>query len=162
MFADYYSILEIHQGATTEQIKEAYKKQVKIWHPDVSISTSSTQRMQSINEAYLILKDAEARRLYDVEYERYKLYIANIKKCNNSASDNIKSNRPQFEVYDATLSQWILNAKEQAIDLARKSLKDLIGISRASGSVMANEFIPGLLRLVFFSIVILILRKACN
>ena len=72
MFVDYYAILEISFDATQLEIKAAYKKQALKWHPDRNIGLDTTLRMQQINEAHLILKDAEGRERYDKEYKRYK------------------------------------------------------------------------------------------
>jgi curved DNA-binding protein CbpA len=162
MFTDYYAILEIQQGATAEQVREAYKKQVRIWHPDVNKSTNATARMQKINEAYLILKDAEARQLYDGEFNRYKSFMAMSFKTYNEPSGKEQTTSPHFEVYDATLLKWMANARQQGAELVKKSMEDLIGISKASGTAMANEFFPGLVRLIVFSVIVLILVKTCN
>lgn len=162
MFTDYYRILNISPNASLNEIKEAYKREVKIWHPDVNKSEKATCKMQKINEAYLILKDPEAKRLYDIEYVRYKSFM--IKSFNSySESDEYRNAKePEFEIYDATLSKWISNAKKQAVELAKNSMKDLIGISKASGNAMANEFLPGVVRLILFSIVVIVFAKACN
>lgn len=162
MFTDYYAILEIQQGATSEQVREAYKKQVRIWHPDVNNAANANARMQKINEAYLILKDAEARQLYDGEFNRYKSFMAMSFKTYNEPSGKEQTTSPHFEVYDATLLKWMANARQQGAELVKKSMEDLIGISKASGTAMANEFFPGLVRLIVFSVIILILVKACN
>ena len=71
MFVDYYAILEIEASASAEEVKSAFKKQALKWHPDRNSNIDTTKRMQQINEAYLILKDSEARTRYDVEYNIY-------------------------------------------------------------------------------------------
>ena len=60
MFRDYYAILVISQSASRVEIKSAYKKQAIKWHPDKNQGVDTTQRMQEINEAYLILNDVSS------------------------------------------------------------------------------------------------------
>ena len=62
MFIDYYELLEIDSSASPVDIKSAFKKQALKWHPDKNPGIDTTEMMQRINEAYLILKDEEARR----------------------------------------------------------------------------------------------------
>jgi len=74
MFKDYYKLLDIQQNASDEEIKKAFREQAIEWHPDRNQGTDTTLRMQEINEAYLILKDKEARARYDIEYNKFKQY----------------------------------------------------------------------------------------
>lgn len=62
-----YSILDIKQSANTEEIKVAYKKQARKWHPDKNIDNAeeATQKFKEINEAYEILSDKHERAWYD-------------------------------------------------------------------------------------------------
>ena len=59
MFRDYYAILEVNYDASSEDIKSAYRQLSKKWHPDVNPDAEVTSKMQDINEAYCVLKDAE-------------------------------------------------------------------------------------------------------
>jgi DnaJ-class molecular chaperone len=63
---DYYAILGIQQGSCSREIKRAYKKSVKKWHPDLHPDDrASRTKMQEINEAYEVLGHPEKRRAYD-------------------------------------------------------------------------------------------------
>lgn len=68
MFKDYYSILNIGPFSSAEEIKRAYKSQMKIWHPDINKSSNSHNVSVDIQEAYQILSNIEKRRLYDGFY----------------------------------------------------------------------------------------------
>lgn len=63
---DYYEILGINRNADASQIKKAYRKLAKKYHPDTnSGDVGSEQRFKEVSEAYSILNDPEKRKLYD-------------------------------------------------------------------------------------------------
>lgn len=61
-----YATLGLKAFADAEQIKVAYKRMAKVWHPDVSKEPDATKRFQDINHAWSVLKDDKLRRKYDV------------------------------------------------------------------------------------------------
>ncbi len=65
MPATYYDILEIHSDATTDEIKQAYRRLAKRVHPDTSASDDATKLFRDLQQAYETLVDAKQRRLYD-------------------------------------------------------------------------------------------------
>ena len=63
---DYYAILGIKENADAQEIKKAYRKLVKIYHPDVvKEDKEKTRRMYAIQEAYQCLSKEESRKKYD-------------------------------------------------------------------------------------------------
>jgi curved DNA-binding protein len=64
-FKDYYDILGVERGAGDEDLRRAYRKLARQYHPDVSTEPNAEARMRDINEAYDVLRDAEKRAAYD-------------------------------------------------------------------------------------------------
>lgn len=64
-FKDYYSIMGVARDATQDEIKRAYRKLARKYHPDVSKEADSEARFKEVGEAYEVLKDPEKRAAYD-------------------------------------------------------------------------------------------------
>jgi curved DNA-binding protein len=64
-FKDYYAVLGVPREASAEDIKKAYRKLARQYHPDVSKEKNATERMKEVNEAYAVLSDPEKRAAYD-------------------------------------------------------------------------------------------------
>jgi curved DNA-binding protein len=65
-FRDYYEILGVTKTATEDQIKSAYRKLARKFHPDVNPGDKSAEeKFKEINEAYEVLSDADKRKRYD-------------------------------------------------------------------------------------------------
>src|SRR4030066_329362 len=63
---DYYAILEISRKASAKEIKQAYRRLARRYHPDLHPGDKFDEDMfKAINEAYEVLSDPEKRREYD-------------------------------------------------------------------------------------------------
>ena len=63
--ADYYQTLGVKRGASKEDIKTAYRKLARKYHPDVSKAADAEEKFKSISNAYEVLSDDEKRGIYD-------------------------------------------------------------------------------------------------
>jgi curved DNA-binding protein len=64
-FKDYYKTLDVSKAASAEDIKKAYRKGARKYHPDVSKAADAHARMAELNEANEVLSDPEKRAAYD-------------------------------------------------------------------------------------------------
>lgn len=65
MGKDYYKILGLEKGASKEEIKKAYKKLAKKYHPDINKEADAEQKFKDISEAAAVLGDDQKRAQYD-------------------------------------------------------------------------------------------------
>src|SRR5256886_8074557 len=64
-YKDYYKILGVERGASDEDIKKAYRKLARKYHPDVSKEPNAKEQFQEVSEAYETLRDKEKRAAFD-------------------------------------------------------------------------------------------------
>ena len=62
---DYYEVLGVGQGSSPDEIKKAYRRLARQYHPDVSKDANAEAKFKEVNEAYEILSDDQKRGMYD-------------------------------------------------------------------------------------------------
>ena len=66
-YKDYYETLGVPKSASAKDIKSAYRKLARTWHPDVNPTKKkeAEEKFKEISEAYEVLSDSEKRKRYD-------------------------------------------------------------------------------------------------
>lgn len=62
---DYYDILEVDRGASKDELKRAYRRMARKFHPDVNSNAGADEQFKEINEAYEVLSNDQTRAAYD-------------------------------------------------------------------------------------------------
>ena len=71
-FEDYYEVMGVKRDATQDEIKRAYRKLARKYHPDVSKEADAEEKFKRLGEAYEVLKDPEKRAAYDQPGHNWK------------------------------------------------------------------------------------------
>lgn len=71
-FKDYYEVMGLERGASADDIKRAYRRLARKYHPDVSKEPDAEARFKELGEAYEVLKDPEKRAAYDQLGPQYR------------------------------------------------------------------------------------------
>ncbi|KAI1420692.1 DnaJ domain-containing protein [Xylaria sp. FL1777] len=112
---DYYRILEISETATTQQIRDAYKRAALKTHPDRVAADSPeraprTRKFQLVNDAYYTLSDSTRRREYDAQRKLFNSTRPKPSKPSSAANANEESNgdipRPDMNANDFYSWAW--------------------------------------------------------
>ena len=71
-YQDYYKMFGLERNATAKDIKKAYRKLARKYHPDINKEKTAEENFKKVAEAYEVLKDPEKRRLYDQLGDEWK------------------------------------------------------------------------------------------
>ncbi len=101
----YYQILGVSENATSAEIKSAYKRLAKTYHPDINTSAGAEEMFKSISVAYSELINPELRRKHDLQLAQKRLIKARINSQKRPYTFPQTRTRPPFYPYYADASQ---------------------------------------------------------
>jgi molecular chaperone DnaJ len=94
---DYYETLAVGRGADTEEIRKAYRKLARKYHPDLNPGDKSAEeRFKKVQEAYDVLSDENKRKVYD----QYGFYSDNMPPPNSGGAGSSQGGGPGFGGFD--------------------------------------------------------------
>lgn len=97
---DHYATLEISDSATQKEVKDAYRRLVKQFHPDHNLATTANHdRMAAINAAYEVLGDPHHRQTYDQQRHKFQTMVQTIPSPHRSQDEDLELQRWLSRVY---------------------------------------------------------------
>jgi molecular chaperone DnaJ len=105
MNPNHYDTLHIAPTATSAEIKQSYRRLVKLFHPDSNQKTADPEQIVRINIAYEVLSDPQQRRTYDRKLHQNDL--DNRQQRSAEAQTNYHHRRQMGQDADAQLQQWL-------------------------------------------------------
>lgn len=118
--SNHYQTLEVSPKATQEQIKQAYRRLAKIFHPDSNQAMDNEERIVRINAAYEVLGDAQKRKTYD----RQNLQPLQQQKA-TTYKGYYKKGKSRGSAADAELETWLTDVYKP-IDRTLKKIIDAL------------------------------------
>ncbi|ACK69944.1 heat shock protein DnaJ domain protein [Gloeothece citriformis PCC 7424] len=106
--SNHYKILEVSQKATQPEIKQAYRRLVKQFHPDSHCETANHDKIVMINAAYEVLGDPQRRRAYDQQLSVGDTYDFSTRRQQRTAEaqNRYQSRRKAEKAREVYLDQW--------------------------------------------------------
>jgi len=167
-FRDYYKTLEISADTAQEEIRTAYKKLAMRWHPDRNPAMDTTSKMQSLNEAYLILGDARTRERYDQECRRFRQWTLHAQErpepepFHRGEDSEAHFKYADYTVHDDELRDWMNQAARRSGDLGNQIIEDAKGMLVEAGKTALINASSGLVLVAALSIVPVLVVKGCD
>ena len=96
MEKDYYKIMGVSQDASEKDIKTAYRKLARKYHPDISKEPNAEERFKEMGEAYEVLKDPAKRAEYDQYVKNREFNQRTHQQTGHTGRSNQQQN-PQFD-----------------------------------------------------------------
>ena len=108
---NHYQVLQVGKNASTQEIKQAYRRLVKEYHPDSQHENADHATIVKLNAAYEVLSDAKNRSIYDrTESQNDSKFVEEVEyrqDKNQSASQYYHHNRQQHQYEEAYQSKWL-------------------------------------------------------
>ena len=109
-YQDYYSLLKVSPGATAEDIKSAFRRLARKYHPDLNPNNpQTTEKFKEISEAYEILSDEKKRRRYDFDRKTSRYNKNQISETPFSKKTNYKPEPSSTIPNSSSLAQKFYN-----------------------------------------------------
>ncbi|MBE9118981.1 J domain-containing protein [Lusitaniella coriacea LEGE 07157] len=105
--ASHYQTLEVSPHATQTEIKEAYRRLVKQYHPDSFNCEANHEKIVELNTAYEVIRDPQRRRIYDRQLQKSQSYNSTQRQQRTTAAQNsYHQEQRSRKAADAHLKRW--------------------------------------------------------
>ena len=105
--SNHYETLNIDRNASQTEIKQAYRRLVKLFHPDVTQETTDREKIIRINAAYEVLSDTQSRQSYDRELHYSFENHSKRNERTQTAQLQYKKRRKKTKNADEQIEEWL-------------------------------------------------------
>lgn len=106
MASNHYDTLNLNPDASQAEIKQAYRRLAKLFHPDTNRETANKEQIIRVNAAYEVLGDAQSRQSYDQQLRLAKAHRSHQQRT-ASAQNQYRASRRTGRDADEQLEQWL-------------------------------------------------------
>ncbi len=144
MQTDYYAILGVTRSASPEEIKAAYRRLARQYHPDTSRDPGAEDRFKEITLAYQVLRDMDKRVRYDLEAMERELEATERELRADDGEDpnptiHVGDTLPPRPVADSVPPAWERDARDTSAPARRAGLFQRFARRRSEQAVSAGE-----------------------
>ncbi|MBD2770954.1 DnaJ domain-containing protein [Iningainema tapete] len=105
---NYYETLKVNSNASQAEIKQAYRRLVKLFHPDTNQETANNDQIIQINAAYEVLGDAQSRLNYDQKLHKHQQKTDNYRQQRTAAAQKqYQATRKTGKDVDEQVEDWL-------------------------------------------------------
>jgi molecular chaperone DnaJ len=104
---NHYETLQINQNASQSEIKQAYRRLVKLFHPDINPESTNPNKIILINAAYEVLGDEKSRQSYDRKLNRSSQNFAYNRQQRTKTAQQQQANRQTGRNIDEQIEEWL-------------------------------------------------------
>ncbi|MBD2354497.1 J domain-containing protein [Tolypothrix sp. FACHB-123] len=123
--SNHYEILKVSPNATQAEIKQAYRRLVKLFHPDSNQETADKEQIIRINAAYEVLSDTETRLNYDQQLKDNSQKLNSRQQRTASAQRHYQATRRSGKDADELVEEWLRLVYQPVNDILSDILDSL-------------------------------------
>jgi len=117
--ADLYSVLGVNRAASQSEIKSAYRRLARKYHPDVNRSPAAAREFASINDAYHVLIDPQRRSVYDRTGDVARTFQSHRNGASGARPSSSTASRAARRAYyqaraDRIVNEWLQREREES------------------------------------------------
>ncbi|MDM9380243.1 DnaJ domain-containing protein [Chlorogloeopsis sp. ULAP01] len=141
---NHYQTLKVSPNASQAEIKQAYRRLVKQYHPDINQETANHEYIIRINAAYEVLGDTKSRQIYDHQLHNQRLQTTNGNRQQRSATagQQYQATRHTGRDLDEQIEEWLHLVYQPVNRLLREILNSLaIQIEKLAADPFDDELL---------------------
>ncbi|MBD2042478.1 J domain-containing protein [Microcoleus sp. FACHB-672] len=140
--SNHYETLQVSSKATQSEIKQAYRRLVKLFHPDSNSETAGHEEIVRLNAAYEILGDTQRRQSYDRQMHKHSTTAPSSRQGRTASTQTQSRQRQTGHDTDEQLQQWLTQVYKPVNQMLARILNPLTAqIDKLSADPFDDELL---------------------